>query len=200
MTFSFDWFTRHIPIWEKNLAPFKGKDNLKFLEVGSFEGRSAHWALENILTGKNCFITCIDTFEGSVEHVPMDVEVTGMYDRFKENMQEHGDRVIVGQGFSYERLRELSLNTFDFIYIDADHAAASVLEDAVLSWRLLKPGGIMAFDDYFWTFHSNRYHDLEPDVEKQVLEPKMAIDAFLECYKGKYEILSHREQVWIKKI
>jgi hypothetical protein len=33
---------------------------------------------------------------------------------------------------------------------DGSHRARDVLEDAVLSWPLLKVGGIMLFDDYLW--------------------------------------------------
>jgi len=51
---------------------------------------------------------------------------------------------------SKEFLRSIEEPTFDFIYIDGDHTAEGVLQDAVLAWRLLKAGGIMAFDDYLW--------------------------------------------------
>ena len=44
---------------------------------------------------------------------------------------------------------------FDFIYIDGSHMRVDVLLDAVLAWQLLKPGGIMALDDYEW----NEYRD-----------------------------------------
>ena len=36
---------------------------------------------------------------------------------------------------------------FDLIYIDGEHHAASALEDAVLTFPLLKVGGAMVFDD-----------------------------------------------------
>ena len=47
-------------------------------------------------------------------------------------------------------LRRLPLESFDIIYIDGSHAVNDVLEDAVLSFRLLKPEGILIFDDYRW--------------------------------------------------
>ena len=40
------------------------------------------------------------------------------------------------------------INNFDLIYIDASHYAPDVLSDAVLAFKLLKPGGILIFDDY----------------------------------------------------
>ena len=39
---------------------------------------------------------------------------------------------------------------YDFIYIDASHDPADVVFDAVNSFRYLKTGGIMLFDDYSW--------------------------------------------------
>ena len=48
--FTTDWFTNRIPLWEKILAPLKGKQGIHYLEIGVFEGRSAIWMLENILT------------------------------------------------------------------------------------------------------------------------------------------------------
>src|SRR3989344_7436900 len=45
-----DWFSRHIPLWEKRLAEFRGQPAVHFLEIGSWEGRSAGWLLTNILT------------------------------------------------------------------------------------------------------------------------------------------------------
>ena len=36
------------------------------------------------------------------------------------------------------------------VYVDGSHHARDVLQDAVLAWGLLRPGGYMIFDDYGW--------------------------------------------------
>lgn len=41
-------------------------------------------------------------------------------------------------------------NKFDFIYVDGLHLSQDVLYDALLSFDLLKVGGILIFDDYLW--------------------------------------------------
>jgi predicted O-methyltransferase YrrM len=79
-------------------------------------------------------------------------------------------------------------HTYDFIYIDGDHTAKVVAEDAEASWKLLKPSGILAFDDYRWG------QDLPPH-----LTPKPAIDEFLDKYKGAYDLLTQDYQVWLMK-
>jgi len=55
-----------------------------------------------------------------------------------------------GCGRSDAMLRDLPHDHFDYISIDGSHEAADVLSDAVLSWPLLKTGGLICFDDYEW--------------------------------------------------
>ncbi|MDQ0041820.1 putative O-methyltransferase YrrM [Variovorax boronicumulans] len=71
---------------------------------------------------------------------------------------------------------------FDFIYIDGSHQAPDVLADAVLAFRLLRNGGVIVFDDYLWAE--------ELAGGKDPLRcPKPAIDAFVNCYFRKLQIL-----------
>jgi predicted O-methyltransferase YrrM len=157
-----DWFTYNIPVWEKALAHLKGKPDVHYLEVGVYEGRSAMWILENILTGAGATLTGIDIF-------PDDA----VKNRFLANVKRSGDedKVTVIVGPSQEELRKLPLKHFDVVYIDGSHTSADVLEDSVHSWRLLKPGGILIFDDYRWqTWDANA-----PEEEK----PKIGIDVFM---------------------
>lgn len=200
--FTTDWFTRHVPTFEKQLVELKDRDDLTFLEVGCFEGRSTMWLIENYLMGKNSKIYCIDTFQGSREHESMNVETEGLYERFTTNLTPYIDKIELRVGLSGVMLRTLELDSFDFIYIDGCHAALNVLEDAVLAWGLLKSGGIMAFDDYFWSHFSNRQHEegVEIDEDALLLEPALAIDSFLAVYRTKYQLLHHNEQVFIKKL
>lgn len=79
---------------------------------------------------------------------------------------------------------------FDFIYIDGSHKACDVLSDSVLAWPLLRPEGVLIWDDYEWT----------PLMSKGPLhEPKLAIDAFLSCYADQYRVISKGYQVAIEK-
>jgi hypothetical protein len=60
--FNQNWFTWNIPVWEVVLSPFKGKPDIQYLEVGLYEGRSALWVLENVLTHPSARLTGIDPF------------------------------------------------------------------------------------------------------------------------------------------
>ncbi len=141
-TFTSDWFSENIPIWTKVLEEMKGKPNLRYLEIGVYEGRSFFWVMDNILHDPSTAATAIDTFD---IYLGNDPEVT-----FRQNLRRSGHeaRVTIIKGSSREKLRELPLNSFDLIYVDGDHSSKSVLMDAVLSWDLLREGGLMIFDDY----------------------------------------------------
>lgn len=186
--FSADWFSPHIPDWERLLGPLKGRPDLTFLEVGSFEGRSASWLLENVLTHPSSSLYCVDTFEGSVEHAGMDL--TNLYERFLANTRAFGSRVRVLREPSLRALSRLQLQAarFDFIYIDGSHAAADVLADAVLSFPLLKVGGLLAFDDYQYPLGKDDWD-----------RPRLAIDAFLHTHRPKCEVVHTGYQVFLRK-
>lgn len=55
--FTQDWFSMRHPHWPKYADP---KPELNVLEIGSYEGRSAVWMLENLLTHHDSTITCVD--------------------------------------------------------------------------------------------------------------------------------------------
>jgi len=172
--------------FDKYLAEYKGKDGLKFLEIGCFEGMGSRWLLENVLTGGSG-LTVIDTFEGSVEHIAAGIEIGGI-ERFKENIAEYKDKVIIKQGYSQDILKKLSPISYDFIYVDGDHRAAGALQDIILSWPLLKKDGIMIMDDYAWNGFSDH------------LNACIAMDAFLNCFVGQYELLLKEYQIVVRKI
>ena len=60
--FTRDYFTSNIPHWKKILKPYSGQPQVHYLEIGTSEGRSALWMLENILTHPTASVTCLDIF------------------------------------------------------------------------------------------------------------------------------------------
>ncbi|MGV6872980.1 class I SAM-dependent methyltransferase [Pseudochelatococcus sp. B33] len=63
--FAHDWFSGHIPQWERLLAEFAGQP-VRALEIGTHEGRSATWLLTNVLTHRRARLVCVDIFEQPV--------------------------------------------------------------------------------------------------------------------------------------
>jgi predicted O-methyltransferase YrrM len=85
-------------------------------------------------------------------------------------------------------------NYFDFIYIDGSHQAPDVLVDAILSFKLLRVGGLIVFDDYLWS--EKGVADRDP-----LQCPKPAIDSFLNIFFRKVNIISAPlYQIYAQKI
>ncbi len=175
MEFTSDWFSNHIPHWTHFVRPLAGQP-LSVLEVGSYEGRSAVWLLQNILTHPMSRLTCIDRWTD-----------TKVQQRFRFNVAETGrsESVIEGQGDSAIALRNLA-GPFDLIYIDGSHEARDVLTDTTLCWTILKPGGLLIFDDYGWN----------GSVE---FPPRSAIDVFLQLWMTQIEVLYKGYQVFVRR-
>ncbi len=185
--FTNDWFGQNIPIWDQLIPRFSPT---KFLEIGSYEGRSTCYLIEKFAVQAPIDIHCIDTWEGGVEHdksTMSDVER-----RFDKNiaLAQAGTKqpalVTKHKKFSNLALADLiaagkSLN-FDVVYVDGSHQAPDVLTDCVMSFQLLRAGGLMIFDDYIWTMEAMGKQDA-------FNMPKPAIDAFLNIFQRKMQIV-----------
>jgi predicted O-methyltransferase YrrM len=180
-TFTSDWFSQNIPIWVQALGELKGKPNLRYLEIGVYEGRSFFWVMDNILTDPSSRATAIDTFDIYLDNDP---EVA-----FRNNLRRsgHEPKVTVIKGTSREKLRELPLHSFDLIYVDGDHGSKSVLVDAVLSWDLLKEGGLIIFDDYDWA------HPIPMEMR-----PAFALDVFQTLMRDEFQVVVKDYQLIIR--
>lgn len=174
--FTQDWFTHNIPIWKRHLQQFKGIPEFQVVEIGSFQGMSACWLLDNILTHPTAKITCIDLY---------------FQQDFKGNIVKTGvaEQVIELEGYSQDLLVHLTSEYYDIAYVDGCHKPTSVLQDAILSWRLVKVGGLMIFDDYEFTF---------PDSPEQ--DTKIGINLFLEMFASQLEVVHKGYQLIAKKI
>jgi predicted O-methyltransferase YrrM len=197
-SFTQDWFSRSIPSWTLILNKLSERtSHLRILEVGVFEGRSTCWLLQNHCKTPESSIVAIDSFQGGIEHQGM--ELGTLRKRFEANIAtvESPAQVEIREGFSLPQLAKLiaeGYQRFDFISIDASHQAPDVLGDAILGFELLKPGGVMAFDDYIWS-------PMRPGTENPLLLPKAAIDAFTTLFSQKIRIIPNLPlyQLYIQK-
>lgn len=173
--------------FERFLTPFKGKD-VSFLQLGAYTGDASVWLVENILTADKATLWDVDTWRGSDEPIHHTFDWPDVLETYMAKTDQYAGKVEPFRMTTDEFFRFNTL-TFDFIYVDADHTAQAAYTDGVNSWKVLKPGGILAFDDYTWG-------DGMPD---QTLAPKPGINKFLDEYQGEYEVLLIDNQVWIRK-
>lgn len=176
--FTSDWVTNRISNWLKIIGHLQDKPNLSFLEIGSYEGRSACWWLENILTHHSSVLTCVDIWFNP------DLE-----ERFDKNIKPYFTKVRKIKQSSHQVLPQLHAynERFDFIYIDGSHEAKDVICDAILALNLIKKNGIILFDDYLWK--GERHHF-----------PKEAIDSFLSMCDWCVEVIHRGYQLAVRKL
>jgi predicted O-methyltransferase YrrM len=187
--FSVDWTTANFQNWQKWLGHLIGRP-ARGLEVGCFEGRASIWFLDNILTHKDSELCVIDTFKNNPGFKQFGADGSDLLNRFTKNIGHRAIKVRIFEGRSSDVLREdltfaRGANSFDFAYIDGSHASRDVLGDAVRVYDLVKPGGVIIFDDYGWSYSQS---------------VKEAVEAFLGCYKGGFKNLEVNYQVAFKKI
>lgn len=182
MKFTQDWFSNNIPNFEvcKRIL----NEPKSCLEIGSFEGRATCWMLENLVTSYGHMV-CVDTFAGGEEHAGLDL--SDLRKTFFCNVAE-----VLGMAQTLEVVDKMSWialaefagkKMFDFIYVDGSHQTADVLLDACLSFKLLKPDGIILFDDYAGGAGVGK-----------------AVDAFLDTHSGKYKLVLSNYQLAVQKV
>jgi len=186
-----DWFAWAPKVWGQLITHLPGRKT--FLEIGSFEGRSTVWTVENMMEDGG-EIYCIDTWEGSEEHVKG--ELDGAEDRFHQNISvlrtKFPNRAVVSfKSTSVKALAGLLTHNkqFDFIYIDGSHVAKDVLTDACMAWPLLKKNGLMVFDDYMW----------RPQGFETMQRPKIAVDAFVNMFEDELIVTHVGYQLIVRK-
>jgi predicted O-methyltransferase YrrM len=178
-TFTSDWFSGNIPAWRSLFGGGWGDKPRTFIEIGSYEGRSTLWLLENVATHPESRMHCVDVFPE--RHKP------GSYwSRFRANVLEspHGHKVEAFAGYSFDFMARFvaSGKKADFVYVDGSHRAADVLEDLILSFRALNPGGLLICDDYLGGSGSNK--------DLTLGSPKIAVDSFTTIYRDRLEIVA----------
>lgn len=171
-----DWLTEHLSIWYEVIRPEKNVK--KILEIGCYEGRSTGWFLENF---PDATVEVIDDFSASGYLLNK-----RSFEFFKHNIKQYQKRVIINLGKS-QKILPLLKDKYDIIYVDGAHDYESVKIDIIYSWKLLREGGIIIFDDYRWK---------REGIDGR---PKEAIDDFLEN-TGNLEVLSKEKQVIVRKI
>ena len=192
--FTKDWFNWAPEVWKQLIPHLPGEaGGRRFLEIGSFEGRSTVWIMENMMVDGD-YMLCIDTWEGGEEHGAEDMDA--VFNRFRANVQIAREKTgIKSVGHSRQTsttglAEELAdwAGVYDFIYIDGSHIAKDVLTDACMAWPLLKPKGMMVFDDYMWGNPRDILH-----------RPKPAIDAFCNIFAETAEIVHVGYQLVVRK-
>ena len=162
--FTLDIFSHRIETWTRQLQSFIEAAGVNALEVGFYQGMSACWLLDTVLSHETARLTCIDR-----NYNP----------KLKKNIAKTGSesKVNLLNGNSHELLAACQANSFDLIHLqDRCKLIDHIEKSTELAWKLLKPEGLMIFSYYGWC---------NPNNAKE--NPKVGIDRFLNSIKGQWQ-------------
>ena len=178
-----DWTSCHAENWQRWMGHLIGTECVG-LEVGVYEGRSSAWFLENICTHPKSRLVAIDPWEAKSRDNR--VRIVEAYGRRYQFFADRAEDLLSQWHRGGCR--------FDWIYLDGAKEAARVMEQSVLAWRMLKPGGILIWDDYPWLWTEGC------KSARPTIPPGPAIDAYLAIYAGEIEVIGRGWQIAVRKI
>lgn len=153
--------------FERHVQPmFAGKPTA-YLEIGVWSGQSLGWMLENVLTHPGSRAIGVDAWWPCwTRHRQWTAEqMEECYGEALRRVQPYRPRVTLVRAMSGVWLRTcgISKHTFDMVYLDGEHTSVGLMDDLALSWPLLKPGGLLLFDDYF--LRKRKWHAVKTVVD-----------------------------------
>ena len=176
------WFCNNLNFLSSS---FKDVISIKnILEIGSYEGRSAIFFLNNF---KDSNIHCVDTWSGSDEHDNFDYNSIENNFDFNSSIFQSNNRLNKFKMNSNEFFQSNS-KKYDLIFVDGDHSSDQVKIDINNSWNILNKGGYLILDDYMWWY----YKDLKKN-------PSSSINNFIVDHISEIISLKIWHQIIIKK-
>jgi predicted O-methyltransferase YrrM len=166
----------------KNWFPVIPVENkpIRYAEIGVFYGANLISVANSYAAHPDSKLYGIDPWIDYNEYPEYKNEQSSIYDTFQRNIHRAGisDKLTILRDFSHRALQTLEDDSLDIIYIDGNHNPEYVLEDAVLTFRKVKIGGYIIFDDYGWG---------GPDLTAK------GIDAFAKAYSKRTNYLGLRD-------
>ena len=150
------WFT--FPNFYTQLVN-QAKDGYHFVEVGTWKGKSAaYMAVEIINSNKEIKFDCVDTWEGSEEHLdvtspfyePLLQHKDGLYNHFLSNIEPVKEQITPIRKPSIEACLLYEDASLNCVFIDAAHDYENVCKDIKMWLPKVKPGGLLSGHDFIY--------------------------------------------------
>lgn len=171
------WFDRNINISMNILKNLSGDRDIKILEVGTHEGKSAIWMLENLCIHPDSRLTSIDSYTLDDPSVNLNT-----YENFLYNIDLCTEKKKFNQilGNSKDIMPKLveENKKYDIIYIDSTTDIELVFTDITNADKLIGNSGIILMDDVGFDESANtsvigaikRFLTKYPDVYRIILK------------------------------
>lgn len=194
-----NWVRRKPANWLKHIVPLQETfPAIRLLEIGVFEGLSACWWLDNLLTRPDDFYLGIDPWDSKFmahsfarQEMMDQVHATAV-----ESLKPYGSKARLYHGESVDAFRPapeikdvLLPESFEVAYIDGVHEPPGAMIDSVNVWSVVRPGGIIVWDD--WNAGNPR---------KKPYPLPVFLRNFFALIEGKYEVLWEQVQLGIRKL
>jgi glycosyltransferase involved in cell wall biosynthesis len=125
---------------------------IKYLEIGVNCGHNIVSVLKNYCMHPDSKLYGIDQWEDYEDYNEYKGKQKNIHNSFIKNTKQF-ENIKPIKGYSNKEVPKFDDDYFDIIYIDGNHKPEYVLEDAELSFKKLKVGGYMIFDDYNYEEH-----------------------------------------------
>jgi predicted O-methyltransferase YrrM len=165
-----DWFT-YPNFYSSIVKTFPSGS--KFVEVGSWRGRSAcYLGVEIHNSGKKISLDCVDTWNGSEEHIGYDIlENDGLYKEFINNIKPISHIINPVRKASLEAVNDYEDESLDVVFLDASHKYEDIKSDMISWYPKVKKGGIFSGHDYpTWEQVVKAVHEFFPNKNFQSSE------------------------------
>lgn len=134
-----------------SLDLLKGKKDLVGAEIGVQSGVNAEWMLENLDIRRLYLIDPYKEYPSNNANQTIIGPFSKGKKAAKKLLKKYEDKIEWVYKYSWDTLDEFADQSFDFIYIDADHRKEAVAKDMAYA-RKIKFGGMLCGHD--WRFQS----------------------------------------------
>lgn len=162
------------------------KDNLRILEIGTFDGIFTNFLSKNFKNSKifTCDLPTNDNrFIGSYNRDNHYI-YKRMISRRLKNLNQNNIKFL--EIDSKDIIKNFPLENFDLIWIDGDHLDPQISRDIHNSIKLLKKGCIMCCDDIVKSNYKDEYISNESFMTLQKLEKEKKISNFYLLKRARY--------------
>jgi hypothetical protein len=124
---------------------------ISILDIGVYHGANVCSYMKTYAKDPKSTIHCVDPWLNYDGYNEYRVEQTMNYSIFLQNISKLSaadiQKIYIYRGLSEKIVPTFKDEYFDIIYIDGNHEQQYVLEDAIMSYKKIKSGGWIIFDD-----------------------------------------------------
>ncbi|RCG17399.1 class I SAM-dependent methyltransferase [Sphaerisporangium album] len=173
------------------------------LELGTYLGKSAILIGSHLRAGET--LTVCDLFESDAPEEANNAETSRSYssltrDKFEQNyLTFHEKLPKIVHGPTSVILDHVAPNSCRFVHVDASHLYVHVKDDVLASRRVLRPDGVVVFDDYRSVHTPGVAMAVWEAVANLGLEPVAISPQKLYATWGDPGPLRERMRMWLEK-